>query len=394
MLPPSAGPIVQAPPKFPRSDSDLPAWNVYADQLLSSGDRLGELLAVELALPRVPSRDALAAFHAQAHRFCHTSRWLDVGWCLGHARSLAVRQEYPHETTNRAIAWVPEGALAVARDFLRTPQGQTVERFAAHVPLDTVRNDPWWHRVMAELPACCDEMALGLPDMVDRDGAGAILEALPSSVRTLALWHPRPGLAQVGPELFVDDRLAWLDLTWWTPTPEGLERLFQALGRTSRMRVRLPSLGSPVPPGLESRLWLGEAGFLGQEGGACGLSRWPLRLLQRHHGIVSVHAQLHRLLAEPYDLDHPAAGRLAASFKEGNALVRHGTGVWTARSSYSLPLAKNGTALAPGALPVPLVDGDVLRIGQDPTSWRFNSRGLDSAFRRQWAVDARLDRSA
>ena len=223
---------------------------------------------------------------------------------------------------------------------------------------------------------------MGLPEQVDEADAKAILESLPRSVHSLGLWSPRLGRTELRPELFVDDRLAWLDLSWWLPTPHGLAALFAALEKTVRVRVRLPAITGVVPLAIEPRLVLGDAGFLAEGQGACVLPRWPLRLLQRHHGIVGVRAQLGRLVAERYDLDHPEAGRLGASFKEGNALVRHGSGEWTARSSHSLPLRKNGLALATAALPVPLRDGDTLHIGGDPTPWRFMSRGLNEAFHR------------
>lgn len=355
---------------------------MYADELLSRGDRLGELIALELALGPSPSRGALESFQGLARRVCHSSRRLEVGWCLGHARTLAVRHEYPPQMVAQPIAWLPAGALAVARDFLRSPQGQTVERFSAHLPRQTVESDPWWRRVLDALPPSCEVLALGLPESVDLAAARTLLDALPPFVRTLLLWRPRPGHQDAWPSLFVDDRLDWVDLTWWTPTQAGLESLFRALEGTSHVRVRLSALRGPVPPALEPRLRLGRAGLVADDGWACVLPRWPLRLLQRHHGIVSVHAQLHRLLAERYDLDHPEPGRLAASFKQGNALVRHGSGEWTARSSYSLPLDKNGVALCAGALPVPLVDGDTVRVGQDPTRWRFVSSSVDDAFRR------------
>lgn len=369
-------PVYDEPPPFPRTSADLPAWHVYADLLLSRGERLGELLAIDLALPRTPPRGQLESFHGLARRVCHGSRWLEVGWCLGHARMLSVRREF----AQHAIDWIPDGALAVTRDFLRSPQGRTIERFHTFLPHATLRSDPWWPRVMAALPPTCEELILGLPDAVDWSTADELFALLPATVRTLGLWRPRAGHGEAWPHLFVDDRLECLDLTWWRPTHEGLDALFGALRRSRTVKLRLSSFVGPLPVDLAHRVLMGETGFLAEDGQACALPRWPLRRLQRHFGIVSVQAQLHRLLAERFDLDRPGAGSLAASFQEGNALVRHGSGEWTVRSTYPLPLHKNGVRLAPGALPVPLLEGEVLSFGEDPTTWRFVREGLDQAF--------------
>lgn len=73
--------------------AELDAWRVFADVLLSSGDPLGDLLALDLALGASPEPEALRAFQQTCLRHCRASAALSVGWCLGFVRTVAVVQK-------------------------------------------------------------------------------------------------------------------------------------------------------------------------------------------------------------------------------------------------------------------------------------------------------------
>lgn len=141
---------VDEPPPFPTRGADLGAWWAYADRIMSAAPRLGALIAGELALPAAPDRAQLRAFHQAARPRC-AARQSYVGWCLGHARSLAL--------FGRDRSMLPSaGALANAYDFVRRPVGARLESFCSAYRFPV--NRTCWRRLWSVLPSTCTHVAL------------------------------------------------------------------------------------------------------------------------------------------------------------------------------------------------------------------------------------------
>src|SRR5581483_6065235 len=115
------------PKHLPRTLSDLEPWRVWADALIAQGDRLGPLIAMDLALGRSPEPAQLEAYWAYGRLQCPSFTHFTVAWCLGFARRLHV---VPVGGRGEArISWRVSAAdqLSAVSEFLQTDRGRCLE---------------------------------------------------------------------------------------------------------------------------------------------------------------------------------------------------------------------------------------------------------------------------
>ena len=367
---------MQAPARLPASEADLAEWSVYVDWLLERGERRGELLARELALPSAPEPESLQAWLALARRPYHEPRAMPIAWCLGHARTLEI---VPPRRYMIHPAAPPDSAISNARAFLQAAPGSRLEALRVLIEPDDLRP---WRRLFAVLPASCRRVTLGLTAWPDERAAAEIVGMLPASVRELEL-RPERWAAASAPLLaaFVDDRFELVGIG-----DVGIDaalggQLAAALARSHAVRLRVSRFeAAPLP-------W--ERCVLGRPGDAALLEpdrrrglllpRWSLLALQRRFGPVPVRAQLAARLPEGYELS-VHGGFILTRSSSCPKLVRRGE-VWTLRGSDKTPVWCNG-ARVPHSQILPIHEGDRIRIGpaeyvlftRDPTAavraWR------------------------
>jgi len=350
-------------PPFPTTLAELAPWRVYADQLLERGERLGSYLSAELSLGDAPSEDQLTSLHKQALRVCRVPKLFEATWLLGHVRTLTVIA--PPQLRE-------DDALRGLRDFFQTPKPLRLEELTISVSFFSIGSR--WTDAMSLLPATCKTLrvdAAGLTSWV----VSKLLEGIPPGVETLRLARN----VSAEPWKLIDDRFSWVDLREYTLSRQSAVELLRLLEHHPRLKVRLGS----VTDGALLRE-LGERAELGtaddarlvneRTGGVMLLERATLNSLQRRYGVVTVFAQLGRLLPEAFGV-RAFQGQLGASAWLGSAIVRRGDGTWSIRAE------KDGPRIAlesgpPNETPVPLAHGS--RVFFDDQPWRFERPRCDS----------------
>ena len=103
-------------PPLPRALSELGAWGVFADLLIERGDRLGNHLALELALPAVSNDEQLASFQKSAAKVCRTPAPFSASWMLGHVHTLSLTPDL-----SKSMPPLEGDVLPVLGELLRMP---------------------------------------------------------------------------------------------------------------------------------------------------------------------------------------------------------------------------------------------------------------------------------
>lgn len=238
-------------PAFPQTEAELADWAVYADWLLTRGDRRGELITYELQLPPVLERAQRAEFHAHAQQVCRQQRErVKFGFCLGHIRTIDLQRmrvkmggdEGPDRGTLANVTDLLAGDARIERLTLAWRPGQHPHHL---------------RRLLAALPTSCRRVEVHPITALSPDGADWLNGHVPAHVREVALVGGR-----------------------------GFTELRAQPQRAALVDIR----GSHRMP-----IW-----------------RWTLLELQAKYGIVPVRAQLTRALAETFQLPRavaPAIGR-------------------------------------------------------------------------------------
>ncbi len=311
------------PPAFPTSEADLAEWSVYADYLQTRGDPRGELIAHDLALDATPDPDALHAFHTLAEPLCAQRGTTKIGWCLGHARTLAMRLS-PHRASTDTM-----------HDLLREPALACLESIAIIYEPGTSHA---WRRALAVLPPTCKRLDVRFLADWSFLAAEEVLAIAPPTVDTLGLSTRRepPAVITLDPApktsfalnvhvtRLISDRFAVLDLIDAPLTREVSEAVVAALRATRVTEVRTAErLSAP-------RCRVGapdDAGVIGERTFA-RVPPWSLELLQERHGLVGARAQLARSMPEHYLLRATQAAIRVAPFL-GAGHLAHQRGRWT-----------------------------------------------------------------
>ncbi|HEY0255066.1 MAG TPA: hypothetical protein VGC41_26245 [Kofleriaceae bacterium] len=307
--------MADLPARLPRTEAELADWSVYADQLLLEGDRLGEMLASELALPARPTSDQIEAFKRTMRPRCWSPRsTMQAGWAFGHLRELFVwigRASAPRQ--------IDEGTLGNLRDMLRSPIASRLER------IEVVT---WWtlgmtalRRTLAALPASCTCVASRIPAPLPHAGPLArIADFLPPHVTELVLegTHGFDFASQI------DDRLAVVELPSIEPVRAQLGAI---LGRTSRVRLRVRVLALSD---LRDRIELCDGAGLVETKTrrAHALPPPAMHLQQEVFGTIPVRSQLARTTPEHYDVRIDQGQLRATTGVRVNRLMKH-DGTWT-----------------------------------------------------------------
>lgn len=358
------------PPPLPRQLSDLHGWHVYADHLLDGGEAaLGEFIAHELTLDS-PTKAQLHAFHERAIQVCRLSRELEVGWVLGHAKTLTVTARNQVRMSRSAeLPSMTDQALVRLKALLARP---ALSRLA-QVSLSLSRPPhPPLIGVLGALPPTCRTVEIAANGF--SNDAHTLLALLPPQVEVL-----RP-FTRYGADLsnFIGDSLSWVDLRLAPLHSKNIELLERALQAHPNVRVRLGDVSDArLLERLAGRCTVGgpgDAALIDETTGAVVIiERAPLEAQQRRFGIVTAHAQLTRSLPEWFDLSESPTGVHCRSFG-GSALMRRGDGSWWVRSepqawAHAPTLALDGEPLRSGPS-VHLHDGALLQVG----SRRFRFR--------------------
>jgi len=340
------------PPPFPHSEAELEPWHVYADWLLEARDPRGPLVALDLSMPADPSATARDRLRRAAQRLKRIRREIrrdvELGWCLGHVRTMRV-----------GYAAAPD-ALARA---LGDPTMQLLEEVTLSAPVADLLT-PEWAACLRALPPSCRVVAVGMSDSAGE--AMRLVDALPPSVTTIAVAIARP-------ELFVSDRLAEVDVRCPFDDLEQLARLLAALRSTTRVRVRVASM--PASPSVHPRIVVGRPGdaafFADSPPRVMTLPRLSLLTLQEEHGLLPIRTLLARALPERRTVTSMMPrGAIGYGMPEVN-LTRAPDGRTRIRSrDYRgwLGLTLNGAPLPTSGWAL-LSDGDRLAVGG--VAWTF-----------------------
>ena len=358
-------------PPFPSSLDELGPWQVYADQLLERGERLGSYLAYELSLGDQPTEAELTSFHKQGLRACRVPRTFEAAWTLGHVRSLSIPGRDRGRTVmmrHRGSAVLDGSALPVLRDLFRTPALSQLEQLTVIVRGESIGRR--WHEAMKQLPATCQRFMVHASGFKG-DDAKRVLAGIPEQVKTLR-FSARLGTE---PASLVSDQFEWVDLREVIATPELAVKLTRALELHPRTRLRLGTVSDgEVLARLGARAVVGgqgDARLVNEQTGAVVLfERASLESLQRRYGVVTARAQVARRLPESFGVTSVDSLLYARSWI-GSVLARRADGSWWIRAEEDAPaLALDSGPL--GHEPVALRDGARLRINDQP--WRFVER--------------------
>ncbi len=349
---------------LPRSAAELDAWGVFADLLIERGDRLGNHLALELALPAVPVAEQLASFQKSAAKVCRTPPLFCASWVLGHVHSLSLTPDL-----SKPMPQLEGDALPALGELLRLPALAVLEQLTFSASRTSIGRR--WQDALAALPPSCRRFELQANRFTARDAA-KMLERIPSQIEVLRVL-PMYG---TDPSLLVSDQFEWVDLRKVLINPGLARSLGSALASTSRVKVRVGS--------MTDRSWLTEVDrvVVGDDGDAALIAaddRGPLTLfertalepLQQRHGVVPVRAQLARSLKESYRL-----GRTLdpATTWAGDGMLIRDEGQWwvqaTGAPAASPWLTLEGAPLS--ATSVALAEGAQIEI--DRRSWTFTTR--------------------
>ncbi len=306
------------PARLPATEAELAAWSVYADHLMTLGDPRGEAMALELALPAEVPRPALARWHALAKPRYGRGGATPIGWCLGHARTLAIPGAAPilgHRHVGPTL-----GALAHAADVLARPQGRLVEELA--IEYEPGEHGAAWRRLFAALPRTCTRVVLGMPASAHTAELAELVALLPAHVRALALAR-RLGPRGSNTLVPVTARFDLVDLSRAFLDARQLEALLTRLEVTPGVRVRVANLGAALLGAPRCTLGApGDAAIIDVAARqAIALPRWTLLALQHRYGHVPVRTQLAGGLGEGYTLLRTALGFVV---EHGSALLRWG----------------------------------------------------------------------
>jgi hypothetical protein len=327
---------MEPPARLPETEADLAEWSVYIDWLLQRGDRRGDLLALELALPADPTLQALGAWRGMARHVYRDRPTTPIGWCLGHVRTLGLGTPLGAPPISRSI-------LGNAHGLMRSEPGWRVEHLEVLVDPDDDRRP--WRRLFAGLPASCRRVTFKFTQW-SAAWVAELIDLLPESVRELEVspQHVRVEASGV-PRTSIGDRFDVVGFGGTVIDPPLAEEIADALSRSHAVKVRVSSFAAPLP---WDRCLLGGSGdgALLQPDLRAGfmLPRWTLLTLQRRFGPVPVRAQLAATLPE----DH---------LIHGMHLVRRGSS-WTLHRTASVQVHRAGAPLLPDI--VPLLDGDHL----------------------------------
>ena len=348
------------PPRFPTSEAELADWSVYADWLPTAGDRRGELIARDLALPSMPDTEQLRMFHSIARSMCRERDTTFVGWTLGHARTMQVTWPYPAREMNH-------GTLANARDFLRSPVAARLEWFASDAPRPT--DVSAWARVATALPVSCTHVAFQTDSNRNPVELGPAIECLPETVRRISVFARRSRLAHWS---WVSDRFDEIDVGNLVVVADVHAVLARALDSSPKVQLRARHADERLTRGHDPLDWRryrfadpGEIALV--RAGRVRVGRRPdLVALQRRFGPIGVRAQLARTVPERFQT-------LADIVRRPDA--------WTIKGAGEEVLV-NDVAIADNVV-VPIRDGDRLTLRGDVH--RFVTSDVDGACRRALA---------
>ncbi len=340
----------------PASLADLDAWSVYGDWLQQHGDRRGELIALDLALPAAPEPAALAAFQALHRELLETSDQLAIVYALGEPRVISV--ELGELTyASRGIESPLRKTLARASELLEN--ADFLDEVVLAQPFED--HPEAWCDLLAAIPRSCTRVALRCRTLPAAD-AGELAARLPPSVRHVVVTKERGGYRMpFDPSALVADRFAVLELVGF----DFSDPIRGAFARTASLRIRLHELVGHKP----SRVEIGEVALFRRGHEALALPRWSLRELIEHYGPLPIRSQLARVLPESYDF---VSGRGISI--GGRDLVRCGD-AWTLRGR---PAAQrriyvDGAIVEPDAV-IQLDHGSRIRFYEDGDEWIFLAR--------------------
>ncbi|MFT3691816.1 MAG: hypothetical protein QM831_01660 [Kofleriaceae bacterium] len=274
--------MAHLPAHLPRSEADLADWSVYADELLREGDPLGELIALDLSLPRPDE-----AFRSLAAQHCWNMRdGLDASWTLGFIRELTLSSDQmprivPDENTFDRVRNLFVDRIGSRMDTLMIPLGGG----------SGVR--PTVARILPALPATCRTVFVtvwgtGPIDLVP------IVDALPETVREFVVLTTQ--LAHI--DAVISDRFDQVRLMFVGGMPWAA--IEAALARTSRVVLRLHDaqrdrFGNRV-------VTVADTGFVTTSHHIWSCNDHSQLYLQRVHGVTPARAQLHHTLAELHEV--------------------------------------------------------------------------------------------
>ncbi|MFT3709011.1 MAG: hypothetical protein QM817_15295 [Archangium sp.] len=355
-----------APPPFPTSLEQLAAWQVWADQRIEAGDKLGALISADLALGTNPSAERLVAFRHFARSVLRIPRVFEGVWFLGHVRHLAVKVRGGARLVRGARPVIDGGELLTLRDTLSTAALANLESLELTVRPDGLSRR--WREAAARLPPTCRTLVLHADTYASGD-AELLLSRLPASLVRLRLV---PGWMPVLEE-FVSDRLEVLDLRSVRLTESRAKQLASFMHATRRVRLVLGDVSTALED-LGPRISVGEPGdarLIDDSSGSIRLlERSPGWALQRRFGVISALAQLERRVPEIWGVGTNAQ----AIGWAGDTFTRHVDGSWSVRQR---PTAHESfpAVLVDGAPPaeqiVPLANG--ARVVIEGKAWRFSS---------------------
>lgn len=374
-------------PAFPRTERDLEDWRVLADELLERGeDTLGRLLAHELAADEPGDLHALQEL---VRRAC-VAHGFEVGWCLGHARTIGVRRL--KGVRGKSADYTPPDVMLHRLDeFLGRPRAQLVEKLT--VPANAHSFGKNWRAAMRMLPRSCTAIEVDLHwKRGTEDCAERLLESLPEHVRMLSLGaHAHHRVTR-----FIDDRLSILDLRKVPLDPVHIESVLARLSDTRRVRVRLGHVLDRRALASHPRIEFGDIddAALLNERSVTVFRRPALVEMQKRHGYITARAQLLRAIPEPYGIVSHRPAPIVWPW-HGGEFVRQRSGQWTLRPPNReqanrdsgtpevgdrglLQFELEGVPLGEGQI-VPLPNGSRLTIAG--VEWRFIASDVDAACR-------------
>lgn len=335
------------PTRLPHTLEALDAWQVYTDWLEERGDEAHARLAVDLALPALPSAEHLAPFHGLATDDHGAARSRRVAWQLGFAMTLELVSAR-WRTSKLGGGLLPE-ELAATAEALGRPRFALLE--ALRLRLDPALVERPWRRFRERLPSTCRRLELDTKQITD-ETQERLAEHLPSQCTALELSSASPALVRSLPRHVLVEIDASL-------TAEQAELMAATLGPG---RLTLHRATRDIAPLLEHGVALGrpgEATLTNLETGAARVLRRPtLRSLQARFGIIGVRAALERSVSERYRVPNADLER---------ALVRHHGGRWTIRPDVDpsvLAIVRRGANL--------LQHDDELLIGGAPFRFQLN----------------------
>ena len=313
------------PPHLPASEAELDDWSVYADYLLTIGDRRGELMAIDLALPAIVDADDVIAYQTKARASCPLQAAATrVVWSLAHVRALDILGTFPSEL--RREAGPDETTLATVARSLGSPLYRCLEHLAiVYFPDEHAAH---WRRLFAALPPACRELVVRMPrDEMTGPQLAELIAILPPQIRTLGLLElPRQAAAMhaIVAEL-ATDRFEVVHVTSSAVDEPALAAFATALARTRTVRLRTSVLTGPHLANPRMELDSVDAA-LASNGYAIGLRRWTPIELQERFGYIPIRAQLAAQLPETHRILLGREGWPYAS--RGGTIVRRGA-AWT-----------------------------------------------------------------